>query len=151
MLISTVNAESLFSTRHRYYDFTHEVGFTPHSLSQVLYFTGFTDMRIFPKEPYIHGLKSAVRWFLWKGMKQLIRFYLLVETGSAGHGVYTQVMYAIGVKAKPRVGGRVVKCLCKNSKHRSVSGLCNPDLRKPKALKYRFMNLCEERLRAVLA
>lgn len=98
VLVSTVNAESLFSARHRYYDFTHEVGFTPHSLSQVLYFTGFTDVKVFPKEPYVHGLKSAVRWLLWKGIKQLICFYLLVETGSRGFGVYTEVMYGVGRK-----------------------------------------------------
>jgi hypothetical protein len=98
VLISTVNTESLFSARHRYYDFTHEVSFTPHSLSQVLYFTGFADVRVFPKEPYVHGVKSAVRWLLWKGIKQFIRFYLLVETGSSGDGVYTQTMYAVGRK-----------------------------------------------------
>ncbi len=98
VLASTVNAESLFSARHRYYDFTHEIGFTPHSLSQVLYFTGFRDVEVFPKEPYVHGLKSAARWLLWKGMKQLIRFYLLVETGSGGFEVYTEVMYGVGRK-----------------------------------------------------
>jgi len=64
VLISTLNAESIFSARHRYYDFTHEVGFTPHSLSQVLYFTGFTDVKLFPKEPCVHGLISEVRWVL---------------------------------------------------------------------------------------
>ena len=98
MLISTLNAESLFSARIRYSDFTHEVSFTPHSLSQVLYFTGFTDVKVFPKEPYVHGAKSVVRWLLWKGIKQFIRFYLLVETGSSGDGVYTQTMYAVGRK-----------------------------------------------------
>lgn len=98
VLISTLNAESLCSARYRYGDFTHEVGFTPHSLPQVLYFTGFTDVRVFPKEPYVHGLKSIVRWFLWRGTKQFVRFYLLVETGSSGNGVYTQTMYAVGRK-----------------------------------------------------
>ena len=98
LLISTLNAESLFSARHRYSDFTHEVGFTPHSLCQILYFTGFKHVKIFPKGPYVHGLKSAMRWLLWRGMKQFIRFYLLVETGSSGDGVYTQTMYAVGRK-----------------------------------------------------
>lgn len=98
VLISTMNAESLFSTRIRYSDFTHEVGFTPDSLSQVLHFIGFTDAKVFPKGPYVHGLKSAVRWVLWRSIKQLIRFYLLVETGSVGSGVYTETMYVIAHK-----------------------------------------------------
>lgn len=98
VLISTLNAESIFSARHRYSDFTHEVGFTPHSLSQVLYFTGFRDVKIFPKEPYVHGVKSAVRWVLWRSIKQLIRFYLLVEAGSVESGVYTETMYVIAHK-----------------------------------------------------
>ncbi len=98
LLISTLNAESLFSARIRYSDFTHQVGFTPHSLSQVLYFTGFTDVRVFPKEPYVHGLKSTVRFLLWKTIEAVIRLYLLVETGNTGSGVYTQTMYAVGRK-----------------------------------------------------
>lgn len=98
VLISTLNAESLFSARHRYYDFTHEVGFTPHSLCQILYFTGFKHVKIFPKEPYIHGLKSAIRFLLWKAIETVIRLYLLVETGNNGSGVYTQTMYAVAKK-----------------------------------------------------
>lgn len=98
VLISTANAESIFSARIRYFDFTHEVAFTPHSLMQVLHFVGFEDVKIFPKVPCIHGLKSAVRWSLWKIIEHFIKFYLMVETGSTGNGVYTQVMYAVGRK-----------------------------------------------------
>jgi hypothetical protein len=58
---------------------------------------------VFSKEPVVHGIKSAVRWALWKVIKQFIEFYLLVETGSAGGGVYTQVMYAVGRKGQGSV------------------------------------------------
>lgn len=97
---STPNAESLFSSRIRCSDFTHEIAFTPTSLSMVLRLSGFNDIKIFPKEPYIHGIKSLFRWILWKTIKQLIKFYLLVETGEIGYGVYTQVIYVVGEKNK---------------------------------------------------
>lgn len=98
VLVLTLNTELLFSSRTKYSHFTHEIGFTPHSLSRVLYFTGFRDVKIFPKEPYVHGLRSAVRWVLWTGIKQFARLYLSVEAESTGSGVYTQVMYGIGSK-----------------------------------------------------
>lgn len=70
------------------------------SVSQVLRVTGFKVVGVFAKEPVVHGVKSAVRWVLWKIIKQFIKLYLTVETGSAGYGVYTQVMYAVGRKGE---------------------------------------------------
>ena len=98
MILSLPNMASPFGTKIGFGDFTHETGFTPGSISQVLRAAGFEVVGVFPKEPVPHGLKSAVRWVLWKVIKQFIKFYLLVETGSAGHGVYTQVMYAVAEK-----------------------------------------------------
>src|SRR5205085_2228771 len=39
--ISTFNAQGIFSSATRYGDFTHESGFTPASMAQVLHATGF--------------------------------------------------------------------------------------------------------------
>jgi 2-polyprenyl-3-methyl-5-hydroxy-6-metoxy-1,4-benzoquinol methylase len=99
ILLSTVNAESLFGARTRYVDFTHQLSFTPASLEFVLRAAGFTDVVIRPKEPVVHGLASAVRFVLWKAIKQLIRLYFLVETCSPKSSVFTEVMYAKAVKA----------------------------------------------------
>ena len=104
LLISTPNAGSLFGQRIMYGDFTHETHLTPASLFQILHFAGFTHVKVFPKEPVIHGVKSLARWTLWKVIKQFIRLYLLIVTGSAGHGCYTPVMYAIGVKKRCEKG-----------------------------------------------
>jgi len=111
VILSLPNMASPFGARITYGDFTHEVAFTPTSISQVLRAAGFEVVGVFPKEPVVHGVKSFVRWALWKIIKQFIRFYLLVETGSvysAGHGVYTQVMYVIG--RKQETGGRRQRC-----------------------------------------
>lgn len=99
VILSLPNMASPFGAKIGYGDFTHETAFTPTSISQVLRAVGFEVVGVFPKEPVVHGVKSAVRWALWKVIKQFIKFYLLVETGSAGHGVYTQVMYAVGRKS----------------------------------------------------
>lgn len=100
MLLSTVNAESLFGARTRYVDFTHHLSFTPASLEFVLRTAGFTDVVILPKEPVVHGAASGARFVLWKIIKQMIRLYFLVETGSPKSSVFTEVMYAKGVKAR---------------------------------------------------
>jgi 2-polyprenyl-3-methyl-5-hydroxy-6-metoxy-1,4-benzoquinol methylase len=47
-LIKTINAASLFGAREVFIDFTHEVGFTPESLAQVLRLGGFDSITIQP-------------------------------------------------------------------------------------------------------
>jgi len=98
-LVSTPNAESIFSARIRYSDFTHEIAFTPTSLSMILRLAGFNDIKILSKEPYRHGMKSLIRWMMWKIIHLIIKWYFLIETGSSGSGVYTQTMYAICTKS----------------------------------------------------
>lgn len=96
LLLRTPNADSPFHSWIRYADFTHEVTFTPISMRQVLRATGFADIEVVPLEPYVHGPASAVRWLLWKILKQGIRLYLLVEQGVPGSGVFTANLCAVG-------------------------------------------------------
>ena len=96
LLLRTPNADSPFHSWIRYADFTHEVTFTPLSMRQVLRATGFADIEVLPLEPYVHGAASAVRWLLWKILKQAIRLYLLVEQGAPGSGVFTANLCAVG-------------------------------------------------------
>lgn len=98
LLLRTPNADSPFHSWIRYGDFTHEVTFTPRSIRQVLRATGFGGIEVYPLEPYVHGLPSAVRRLLWLGLKQLIRAYLLVEQGTAGSGVFTANLCAVAQK-----------------------------------------------------
>lgn len=99
LIIQTPNAESPFGSRFRYYDFTHSVAFTKSSLSQVLRATGFENVKCYPMGPIPHGLKSSVRFLIWNVIQILIKFYMLVETGSS-NGIYTQTIIAVGHKIK---------------------------------------------------
>lgn len=102
LLVRTPNADSPFHSWIRYADFTHEVAFTPRSVQQVLRAAGFTDIRVVPLEPYVHGPASALRWLLWKVVKQLIRLYLLIEQGTPGSGVFTANLSAVARKGPAR-------------------------------------------------
>jgi cyclopropane fatty-acyl-phospholipid synthase-like methyltransferase len=99
ILLRTPNAESPYHSRFRYWDFTHEVAFTPASIRQVLRSAGFTPVAVTPLEPYVHGVASAARWILWKMFKQVIRLYLLAEQGVPGSGVFTSNLCALAEKA----------------------------------------------------
>jgi cyclopropane fatty-acyl-phospholipid synthase-like methyltransferase len=99
VLLRTPNADSPYHSWIRYADFTHEASFSPSSIRQVLRATGFASIEVMPLEPHVHGVASAGRWALWQAMKQLIRFYMLVEQGVPGSGVFTANLCAVGQKA----------------------------------------------------
>lgn len=97
LIIQTPNAESPFVCRYRYGDFTHETAFTRSSLNQVLTATGFRKITFYPIYPVPHGVYSFIRFLLWFAIQALLKFYLLVETGSS-EGFFTQNIIAIGRK-----------------------------------------------------
>jgi 2-polyprenyl-3-methyl-5-hydroxy-6-metoxy-1,4-benzoquinol methylase len=97
VIIQTPNGESPFGSRFRYWDFTHEMSFTRMSLSHILRLTGFGRINFYPTGPVPHGVKSTLRFLLWKIIEMTIRFYMVVETGS-GEGVYTQNIIAVAEK-----------------------------------------------------
>lgn len=81
LIIKTPNGESIFGTRYLYSDFTHEFIYTERSLKEILSFTGFKEFYFKETGPIIHGLKSLIRFILWKIIKLFLKFYLLIETG----------------------------------------------------------------------
>lgn len=97
VVIYTPNAESPFGSRLRYGDLTHEVSFTKESLGQMLRTVGFTEITFYSTGPVPKGIKSAVRFLLWKVIETIIRFYMLVETGSSD-GIYTQTIICVAKK-----------------------------------------------------
>jgi SAM-dependent methyltransferase len=98
LLLELPNANSLFGSRTRYWDFTHEISFTPTSLRQILEITGFVNVQLQERAPIAYGIKSSIRSMLWKLIRQGLSFYLLVEQGSTGHRIFTQDMHAIAYK-----------------------------------------------------
>jgi SAM-dependent methyltransferase len=61
VFIKTGNMGNPFNLRTRYIDFTHEIGFTEHSLYEVLYMAGFRKIRVFgAREPCGRGIKAGI-------------------------------------------------------------------------------------------
>jgi SAM-dependent methyltransferase len=58
VFIKTPNMGNPFNLRSRYMDFTHEIGFTEHSLYEILCMAGFRKIRVFgAREPCRRGIK----------------------------------------------------------------------------------------------
>lgn len=81
LIIKTPNGESIWGTRYLYSDFTHEFIFTERSLKEILLFIGFKNFNFQETEPVIHGLKSFIRFILWKIFRFILKGLILVETG----------------------------------------------------------------------
>ena len=96
-LIKVPNGESVFGTRYLYSDFTHEMSFTAMSLSQLFRTAGFEEMSFYPTRPVAHGVKSALRLFLWRVIEIIISLVLLVEMGSR-NGILTHNLVAVAKK-----------------------------------------------------
>lgn len=98
-IIHAPNGESPFSGRMRFWDFTHELAFTRTSIAQLLYSSGFSDVRSYEDEPIPHGLKSLIRWTLWKGFRAMLRLYLAAETGDTNRdAIFSQNFLTVAIK-----------------------------------------------------
>ena len=97
-IIHTVNAESPFFGRICYGDLTHENGFTQTSIRQLLNATGFSKVFCYEDVPIAHGLKSAIRFVLWKWVRTFYRFCLAVESGDRD-GIFSQNFLVVAVKS----------------------------------------------------
>ncbi len=98
-IVHTANGESPFGNRSRYGDFTHEIAFTRVSISQLFRSSGFSEVICREDTPVPHGLKSAIRWILWKGIRGLSRLYLAAETGAGEREcIFSQNFLTVAVK-----------------------------------------------------
>ena len=105
LILQTPNAESPWGPAIRYGDFTHEVCFTPGSLEWLLRLSGFEEVEARETGPRPLGWRSLGRVFLWRTMRLYLALWNLVETGSAGSGVYTRVFLMSAVKQISVRGG----------------------------------------------
>jgi len=96
-IIHAPNAEGPLGARMRYWDLTHELAFTSESIILLLRSSGFERISVFEDEPVPHGLASAGRWMLWKVFRNLLRLYLIAESGY-GNAVFTQNLFAVAYK-----------------------------------------------------
>ncbi|MFT3755263.1 MAG: class I SAM-dependent methyltransferase [Pseudoxanthomonas sp.] len=87
------NATSPFGGMTRYWDFTHEIAFTPSSVNQLAKLVGFGKPPAFREcGPVPYGVVSTIRYLLWQVIRLGIRFRLLVELASGKSGIYTADM-----------------------------------------------------------
>lgn len=96
-IIQTVNAETLFSARLRYADITHENAFTATSISQLLRAVGFTEIKVYPLRPVVHGIFSLVRYLLWRCIEICLHTALIAATGYT-KGIFTQDILCVTKK-----------------------------------------------------
>ncbi len=103
VLIGAPNVQTLLGTAGRYCDFTHEQGFTPGSLSQVMRVCGFRDVDVFGEKPVVSDFRSAIRSVLWWWTCRFLSFYNTVARGT-GRGmrrrdnIFEPRMFAVGKK-----------------------------------------------------
>ncbi len=94
LVVQTPNGASPFSAEVRYGDFTHEICFTPRSLTNVLELAGFESVECRELGPVPVGALSLVRWAAWKPLRLGVKVVNLVETGGDGGGIYSRVFIA---------------------------------------------------------
>ena len=108
MVAVTPNGFSPFSGATRYWDFSHETGFTPPSWQQLSRLTGFSKVQFEELGPIPHSIYGIIRIVLWKIVRLLLDFESYIEVGGlrGNFRVYTadmkiifdQIIQAIKVK-----------------------------------------------------
>ncbi len=93
LVLQTPNASSPFFGDVRYGDFTHELGFTPRLLSQLIRRAGFqsTEVRETGPVPKGYSIKSSIRFVIWQFVRLIYCLLESIETGGCGDQVYTRV------------------------------------------------------------
>ena len=104
IVLRTPNAVSPFFGQVRYDDLTHEQCFTPASLSALLEDAGLAgvELREAGPVPWGYSALSTLRYCCWRLVRLGFAAMNLVETGSAGCGVWSRVFYISAVKPAPR-------------------------------------------------
>jgi len=82
VLITTPNAASRAGLWITFGDFTHELWFTPRSLSQLLRVCGFSNVEIYGLGPVAYDLRSGIRTILWKGLETIYKVLFIIEQGT---------------------------------------------------------------------
>lgn len=100
LILQTPNAESPMAGAVRYGDFTHEICFTAHSLSNLMQLSGFKEIETREQLPVPYGYSffSTMRFALWRCLRLLVKGWNIIETGQPGSGIYTRVFLISGVK-----------------------------------------------------
>ena len=98
-LIAVVpNAKGLFGAHVRFADITHELSFSPLSVSQICAVTGLELTAVLEHGPLVHGVVSAVRWAAWQVVRSALLAARLAEGADWQWPVFTQDLVFIARK-----------------------------------------------------
>ena len=98
-LIAVVpNAKGLFGAHVRFADITHEMSFTPMSVSQICAVVGLEAPAFFEHGPIVHGAFSAIRWTCWQGIRAGLLLARLAEGADWRWPVFTQDLVFVARK-----------------------------------------------------
>jgi len=95
VVLQVPNAESPFFGRVRYGDFTHEMAYTPTSLTQLFGVVGLAVERFMPVVPVIPRARTLPRYALWKAVEFFYRVLGFAEGGEFSR-IVTQNLIAVG-------------------------------------------------------
>jgi 2-polyprenyl-3-methyl-5-hydroxy-6-metoxy-1,4-benzoquinol methylase len=103
VIILTPNSATPLGIWLSFSDFTHELVFTPQSLSQLLRVCGFPQPRAYGFGPVAYDVRSALRTLCWKVMKIGLKLSFLIERGTgrsiwASRPVFESVLMAVAGK-----------------------------------------------------
>lgn len=100
LLAITPNGLSPFGGAARYWDFSHETGFTPASWRQLARITGFSDIHFEEYGPIPHSVFGVIRLALWQLVRLGFQVVSYVEVGGPRDisRAYTADMKVILVK-----------------------------------------------------
>jgi 2-polyprenyl-3-methyl-5-hydroxy-6-metoxy-1,4-benzoquinol methylase len=86
-------------TPHTWWDYTHLRAYTTHSMIQYMMLIGFKDIANFSVPPFIHGLKSFIRWVAWYTfLYPIIWTFMVLANGRPMGGIYTSLMITTATK-----------------------------------------------------
>lgn len=97
VVVRSANAESPMAGRILHGHLKEDAHFTENSLKEVLRKSGVKSVGAYPVRPVVHGIKSFIRYCFWLVIEVFLKFYRLVEAGTA-RGIFTQNMIVVGVK-----------------------------------------------------
>ncbi|MBI5077349.1 class I SAM-dependent methyltransferase [Candidatus Falkowbacteria bacterium] len=95
VLVKTGNLASLVGVKICYNDFTHQSGFTEFSLAQVLKFSGFQDMVIYPFVFPKNRLTRVIRWLVQKKIHCFWKLIYFFEF-TAPPRIVDELIFAVG-------------------------------------------------------
>lgn len=92
------NAKGLFGAHVRFADITHELSFTPGSVTQVCAVAGFEPPVVLEHGPMVHGPASAARWLVWQLFRAVLLAARVAEGGETRWPVFTQDLVFVARK-----------------------------------------------------